>query len=331
MKELSRTEWLNERKKGIGGSDVAAALGLSPWTTPVELYQRKRGECPEQEMTDAMHFGNVLEEVVAHEFQGRTGMKVQRVNTSLKREEWQRANIDRAIVMPEISGTVRVIKDAAPGARQLTTDAILECKTASAYTSALWGESQEDEIKAGKIVTEHEIPMYYETQCQWYLSITGCAVCYVAVLIGGNDFRMYKVDRNEDVIAAITEKCRAFWFDHVVAGVPPEPVNIDDIRALYKRPEPVLLEADEQASIAYGEYRRIKDEIERLKKQQEAVATQLAAFIGDKEGLTLDGKKVVTFKAQKRTTFDSKALKADDPEMWSGYLTESTTRVLRVY
>lgn len=330
----NREDWLKLRTKGIGGSDVAAALGLSPWRTPVELWQDKRGEGEPQPATDSMHFGTILEDIVAKEFQERTGMKVQRVNCTFAdgEDDWMRANIDRAIVNKTISGNVRVAKNPQEDQPFITTDAILECKTASAFSAPLWGDSQEDEIKAGKIVTEHRIPLYYETQVQWYMRLTGVATCYVAVLIGGNDFRMYEVNRNEEAITAIVEKCRAFWFDYVKAGVAPEPIDIDDIRHLYRREVGPMVEASAGAAIAIGEYRNLKGQADSIKKQMEAVATQIAGFIGENEGLLLDGKKAVTFKAQSRATFDSKKLKADDPELWIKYVGQTApSRVLRVY
>ena len=330
----SRADWLEGRKKGMGGSDVAAALGLIPWRTPVELWQDKRGESDTQPTSDSMHFGTLLEDIVAKEFQERTGMKVQRVNYTFAdgEDDWMRADIDRAIVNPDISGNVRAAKEHREGQPFITTDAILECKTASAFSAPLWGDSQEDEIKSGKIVTEHRIPLYYETQVQWYMRLTGVPVCYVAVLIGGNDFRMYKVDRNEEAITAIVEKCRVFWFDFVKAGVAPEPMDIDDIRHLYKREVGPMIEASAEAAIALGEYRNLKGQADSIKKQMDAVATQIAGFIGENEGLLLDGKKAVTFKAQSRATFDSKKLKADAPELWIKYVGHTApSRVLRVY
>lgn len=331
---ISREDWLASRTKGIGGSDVAAALGLSPWTTPVELWQSKRGEAEPQPTSDSMHFGTILEDIVAKEFQERTGMKVQRVGFTFVdgENDWMRANIDRAVVMPEIQKNVRPVKDPAEGGPYITTDAILECKTASAFAASLWGESQEDEIKAGKVVTDHRIPLYYETQVQWYMRLTGTHICYVAVLIGGNDFRMYRVDRNDDVIKAIVAKLKNFWTENVIGGKAPEPMDLDDIRHLYRREVGPMTEASADAAVAIGEYRNLKGQADQIKKQLEAVATQIAGFIGDNEGLTIGGEKAATFKAQSKTTFDSKKLKAADPEVWAQYVTHTEpSRVLRVF
>lgn len=331
---ISHEQWLAERTKGIGGSDVAAALGLSPWTTPVELWQAKRGESEPQPTSEAMHFGTELEPLVAKEFQERTGLKVQRVGYTFVdgENDWMRANIDRAIVMPEIQKNVRPVKNPTEGGPFITTDAILECKTANAFDAHLWGESQEDEIKAGKIVTEHRIPLYYETQVQWYLRLTGTHICYVAVLIGGNSFRVYRVDRNDEVINSIVAKLQRFWTENVIGGKAPAPMDIDDIRHLYRREVGPMAEASADAAVAIGEYRNLKGQADQIKKQLEAVATQIAGFIGENEGLTIGGEKAATFKAQSKTLFDSKKLKAADPEVWAKYVTKTEpSRVLRVF
>ena len=223
----SRIDWLEMRRTGIGGSDVAAILGLSRYRTAVDVYEDKIAtEAPHDEQSQAAYFGSVLEDVVAKEFSKRTGMKVQRVNSMLRMGEggWMIANIDRAVVNPEIAGRVFVYDEdrQIETGRQISTDMILECKTASSYIADQWGPSQEAEIIAGEVVTEHKIPLYYETQVQWYLGVTGARICFVAVLLGGQDFRIYRVDRDDDVIEALREQCSKFWHENVLANVPPE-------------------------------------------------------------------------------------------------------------
>lgn len=75
---MDRTEFLRSRKTGIGGSDVASCLGLSPWRTPVQVWEDKTGRSTPDLTSDAAHFGTILEDIVAKEFSLRTGMKVQR-------------------------------------------------------------------------------------------------------------------------------------------------------------------------------------------------------------------------------------------------------------
>lgn len=130
-----------------------------------------------------------------------------------------RANIDRAVINPEISGNVR-LKDG-----KLTTDQILECKTANAYLAKLWGENDD------------EIPDYYMTQCQWYMGITGAEICHLAVLIGGQDFRTYRILFDQELFDMLFEECRKFWFDHVLADVPPALTTFDDIAHKWQKHE----------------------------------------------------------------------------------------------
>lgn len=332
---MNREEFLANRRSGIGGSDVAACLGLSPWRTPVQVWENKTGRETSDINSDAAHFGTILEDIVAKEFSSRMGLRVQKVNTTMRSGEngWQIANIDRAVVNPDIAGRVFVLDEQAKKetGRQISTDTILECKTANSFSAHLWGETQEHEIKAGQIVTEHKIPIYYETQVQWYMGITGAKTCYVAVLIGGQDFRIYKVDRNEEVIEALTRGCFEFWHEYVVKDLPPQPVNIDDVRRLYKIERGPMIEATNEVAIDVGEIRTIRERIDELKKQEEAVKTRLAIAIGDAEGITLNGERVVTFKAQKSCRFDSTAFKKSDPLTWNRYAKESVTRVLKIY
>ena len=175
--EMERDAWLQERTKGIGGSDVATVLGLNPYKTPLSLWEEKTGKTKGSQAGEAAYWGTTLEDVVAKEFSKRTGMKIQRVNFLLSTGEggWMRGNIDRAIVNEQIAKTVRVHKPekAAETGLMLSTDVGLECKTANAFMADKWGPSQEAEIVSGNVVTEHQIPLYDETQIQWYMAVTG--------------------------------------------------------------------------------------------------------------------------------------------------------------
>lgn len=332
--EMERDTWLQERSKGIGGSDVATVLGLNPYKTPLSLWEEKTGKTKGSPAGEAAYWGTTLEDVVAKEFSKRTGMKIQRVNFLLSTGEngWMRGNIDRAIVNEQIAKTVRVNKPekAAETGLMLSTDVGLECKTANAFMADKWGPSQEAEIVSGNVVTEHQIPLYYETQIQWYMAVTGIETFYVAVLIGGQDYRMYEVKRDEDVIDAIVSKCRDFWENHVLKDIPPAPVNVDDIKKMYSRDNGEMAEATNEQAIDIGELRNLKEQIKALKEQEEAVASRLIMAIGEKTGLTLGGKKAVTYKAMSTTRFSSTDFKKSHPDLYQAFAKTTSTRVLRL-
>lgn len=331
MTSSERLEWLKARQTGIGGSDVAAILGLNRYKSPLDVYNSKVEEAVDEGESQAAYWGTQLEDIVAKEFQKRTGMKVQKVNQQLSKHGWMHANIDRAVVNPAISGNVRVQpedKQQETG-RMLTTDAILECKTASSFIADQWGPSQEAEIVAGKIVTEHKIPIYYETQVQWYMGVTGARRCYVAVLLGGQDFRIYCVERDDVVIKALQEQCFAFW-QKVKAGTPPDPTTKEDVAKLFERDNGEMVEADNTVAADIGELITLQAQIKQLQDAQDVVKDRVCAALGEHQGFTIAGEKACTYKTQKRTTLDTTRLKKESPDVYQAYAKTSETRVFRL-
>lgn len=331
-----REKWLALRRGGIGGSEVAAVLGLSPYRTPVDVWEDKTGriERNSEAPSDPIYWGTMLEDLVAKEFERRTGKTVQRVNYILRdgADGWMIANIDRAIVNPEIARRVSVKEDKEnPGNWRLTTDIGLECKTANQYMASSWGPSQLDEIIQGKVVSDHMIPEYYETQVQWYMAVTGLKAFVVAVLIGGSDFRAYWVKRDEDIIAALVSHCKNFWEHNVKGDTAPEPVNVEDVKKLYAKDNGLMKEADNNDATILGELRTVKENIKSLQEQEKALSAQLILSIGESLGLTLGGEKVATYKTQESNRFSTTDFKKSHPELYKEYTKTTSTRVLRVF
>lgn len=141
---------------------------------------------------------------------------------------------------------------------------------------------------------------------------------------------MYEVQRDEDVIKAIVEKCRAFWFEKVLADVAPDPINVDDIKKLYSRDNGELKEASNDEAADIGELRTIKEQIKELQEQEKAVASRVILAIGEKTGLTIGGQKAVTFKAQNSSRFSSTAFKKEHPDLYADFVQTTSTRILRL-
>lgn len=280
----NREDWLNARRTGIGGSDVASVLGLNPWRTPYDLWMDKTGQVPHGEENAAMHFGTILEQVVADEFVLRTGKKIRRDNQMHRtgKDNFQIANLDRVVV---------------------GEDAILECKTANAFRSDDWGESQEDEIIANQVVTEHKIPLYYETQIQWYMGVCKKSKAYLAVLIGGQDFRFYCIAFNQTIYASLVEKCQAFWFENVVANVAPKPINIEDVKKLYAKDNGEMLEASNEIATAIGEYKTKASQVKSLKKELDSLQNIICTALGEAQGFLIGGQIAATYKTCQRKAY----------------------------
>ncbi|MEG2789251.1 MAG: YqaJ viral recombinase family protein [Romboutsia sp.] len=247
-KDMSRGEWLEARRVGIGGSDASSVLGLNPYRSSVSVYLEKVDyvngiNLPSlkedaNEVSYKMELGIKLEEFVAREFSLKTGKKVRNVNGILKNDKYPFAiaNIDRAVVGEK---------------------AFLECKVTNSYSKKLWKE---------------EVPIHYQIQVFHYMAITGATHCYVAVLIGNEELVIHKLERDEDVINQIMELEKMFWDKCVLGGNLPAPDGSEDyskvLKGFYKdsRDEEVILFEEEALLNRYDEVVELSKEIDNEKK-----------------------------------------------------------------
>jgi len=294
---LTRDEWLRARKKGIGGSDIAAIAGLSPWRSPMAVYLEKIGEIPDQEETEAMYWGTKLEDIVAKEFTLRTGMKVQRVNAILQHPEnpWMLANIDRRIVGKKAG---------------------LECKTTSAYGKDQWEDDK--------------VPDIYMLQCQWYMAVTGYESWWIAVLIGGNTFIYKEIKRDEDIIAYITKIGRDFWT--LVENRTPPAIDGSDSSAevlsiLYPAEQAVEKEIvlPDTAQSLIDEYNQAQEMEKVWKEAKEAAANKLKSLLGENT-IGRVGNHKVSWKPVTSKRIDTEALKKYKPLVYEEFCKTTTYR-----
>ncbi len=294
---MDKLQWLKERQCGIGGSDVGAILGVNKYKTPFEVYLEKTEPITEVgEQSESAYWGDQFEEVVAKEFEKRTGKKVRRDRKHYKHKEYSFmvANIDRKVV---------------------GENAILECKTANQYLANEW---QDDEV-----------PASYLLQVQHYLFVTGAEVGYIAVLIGGQKFVWKEVQRDEELIEVIIEAEKEFW-KMVQDKTPPA---LDGSSAAEKYLKERYKEAEEDKSIELGfeykdkikTYLDMKVQLKNFETQVKELENQIKFEIGNAEyahapGYSLSWKNVSSAKV------DSKKLKSEYPEIYDKVIKESKSR-----
>ena len=290
--QQDRDRWLAERRSGIGGTDISALLGLNPWKTPLDVWLDKTGRASDETGNEeAMYWGTVLEDAVARRYSELTGRRVQRVNRTLRLpDSVALANIDRAVINPEIMKQVRVREDG----HTLTTDRILEVKTAHAlarHRSDEWGEPGTDQV-----------PEHYWLQVQWYLGITGAEAGDLAVLFGGQQMVIYTIPSDPALFAEMLDEAEQWWARHVVADTPPEPVTADEARRLWRRHTPgKTVAVDVTVARAVADLARIRQEIKDLEAiAKEREADVLRAF-GDAEAIEYQGRRLATWKQNKPT------------------------------
>jgi putative phage-type endonuclease len=291
-------KWLEERRNGIGGSDIAAILGLTPkWRTALDVWLDKTGQTTEEiGNAEAAYWGTLLEGEIAREYGRRTGRTVQRVNRILRHpaHSWVIGNIDRAVVRN--GSRVRV---AADGGTLLGADGLLEVKTTSAYKAGEWGRDGEEDA----------VPIPYQAQVMWYLGITGMPWCDVAALIGGQRMVIRRIHRDDETIAVMLERAHEFWHKYVLTRQPPEPTTAKDVERLFPSDNGEALEADEELLAAYNAAREAKARMEQAETDYEAAVERIKIAMGERSVVTLNGQTLVTWKASqpyKRT--DWKAL-----------------------
>ena len=270
-----RAAWLAARRGFVGGSEVAAICGLSPWRTAVDLYLDKTGRAPEaDEPTEAMRLGTELEDYAARRYAEATGREVRNFGFMLTRGH-ALADLDR-LVVPD-GEKIAAFHD------EIRTDTLLECKTAGAF----W---------------EDEPPLHYQTQVQLYMELTGCRFADFAVvfLAPRRDFRIYRVERDPEIGAALLARIEAFWRDFVEADTPPPAVALADVRALNPNARPDShVDATAEVARAVERLRAIKAQTDELDEEAEGLRGAVAAFMGEADTLRVGGAKAVTFKAPK--------------------------------
>ena len=297
-KGLSHEEWLNWRKKGIGGSDVAVLLGIGKWKSPVELWLEKTGQGTDLPAdNEAMEWGRIMEPVIRKHFEEVTGKTVVEVHAIMQhpRHKFMIADVDG--VTEDDEGN----------------PAILEIKTASEYKRSEWSEG---------------VPAYYETQVQHYLAVTGLSKAFVAVLIGGNSFSVFEVDADKDVQKMLIKAESEFW-NLVKTGTRPNVDGSDASRELldetYHGGLKDVVELPEEADAcieAYLKACRLEDEAKAMKQE---ATNKLKDMMGDHEKAVL-GSHSISWSTVTSERLDSKALKECEPDVYAKYVKTATSR-----
>lgn len=270
--DLDHSDWLQWRKLGLGGSDIAAICGLSRYRSALAVYLDKIGELPPIQDNPQMKAGRVLEPVIADWFEEETGIKVQAQNYIFQHPEhkFMLANIDRWV----------------PG-----QNAGLEIKNTSEYCRKDWFDGATEVV-----------PTEYQLQANHYMAVMGADRWYVAVLIGGWDFQWRVLERDEALIESLIKIESDFWNGNVVSQIPPQ-VSYQDTDLL-KQLHPLSTNSSVELSEAYyGLIKNLidsKDALEQAKDKHEGFKNQVKQMMGENELAIWQGEKLATWKTDKR-------------------------------
>ena len=314
--DAPREEWLQVRKQGIGGSDCGTVLGLNPHKSAYSLAAERIGMIKPADLSNNIKvwMGIHQEPVVAARFEYETGKKVHRRGTLRDPDHpYMLANIDRWV----------------PG-----ENAGLEIKTADFRMRDEWGAADDP--------NDLKVPDAYYCQCMHYMAVTGADYWYIAALIGGNDFRLKRIPRNEDDIAYIRTKEKEFWDLIQEKKLPPLDASsstADTLAKLHNRSNGETFEMPPEALKAIQNYQAWKQKEKEVKAGQQEAKNILMAILGDNEvGTIHDGEgklHKVTWKNQVRESLSLAKLKKADPATYEaikalGLITTTTTLVMRI-
>lgn len=282
-------QWLRARKQGLGASDSAAVMGLSKYGTALSVYLDKLSDRVDTTMSDRQDWGHRLEEPIAGWVQDLKGLDVQPSPGLIRSEEypWLLATPDRLVVEPD---------SVVP----------LEIKTSDAF--------MKDDWQAG-------IPFSYQIQLQQQVLIMGAAYGYMVVLHGGNTPAFYRVAADTEFHELLIRVTKDFWLNHVQALVPPEPVSLSDVAALYRGDPEVSIEGSEALYDLWGAYGLMQAEAVAVNEKLDGIKFQLQMAMKDATALTYQGKTLFTWRPSKGSQrFDTKRFEADHADLYRQYL-----------
>jgi putative phage-type endonuclease len=287
-----------DRQKYIGGSDVAAILGISPWRTALQVWQEKTTPRAGDDDKPIFTRGKRMEPYVIDLLAEECGLVIV-----------ARGNRYRDPEHPFLCAEIDAETDDATN---------IEIKTVNPFNAKEWGEEKSDEI-----------PIHYAAQAMHGLMVTGRAVCIFGVLIGSDDFRTYRIDRDDETIAGIRAKEIEFW-QSIQTDNPPAPVNADDVLRMFARDNGEIISAQAEIAAAVERLAAVKEAIKTAKAEQEAIEDQIKIFMGAASTLAYGGKTLATWKTQTAKRLDIKAVQTECPDIAAKFTKEIASRVFRI-
>lgn len=298
-KEISHEQWLELRRKSLGGSDSAICVNMNPYGSLLSLYADKMGLSKSKDDNEAMRIGRDLEQYVAERFMEQTGKKVRNDAFMYLDDEYDfiSANIDRKVV---------------------GENAGLEAKTMGSFN--------------GYNFENGDVPSHYYVQCQHYCMVLGLDLMYLAILVLQRGLYVIEIKRDDDFIKSLREAEISFWKTYVEPGKMPD---ADGSEAAWETLKEIYPDTVPESEISIAgldrlvtDYKAMNDLACEYDEKAEEIKSRICQKLGKNEignGIEYG----VSWKKQSRTYFDSSRFKSDYPELWKKYQNPRSYRVFR--
>jgi len=289
-----------DRTKFIGGSDAAAILGLSKWRTRLQVWQDKIEPRTEQ-ATEVQTRGKKLEPFLAQQFMEDTGLKL--IAASMRY-----IDPEHSFLAAEIDAETQAGEN-------------VEIKTVHPLAAQDWGEPGTDDI-----------PIYYAAQVMHGLMVTCRPVTIVYAAIGFDDRRVYRVERDDETIAAMRAKEVEFWIKYVMPRIQPEPVTAEEVMLLYRKDAGTIVNADEFPDILdlCARLRMAKRTAKAASDELEQLENAVKLVMRDASTIVSAGQPLITWKGQSARRFDQKAFGVAHPDLLEHFTKLAEYRVFRI-
>ncbi len=306
--DKDKAEWLRERTAGIGGSEIAAIMGESHWSSPHKVWMSKIGifESNNASQPEAAQWGNILETVVATEWGRRNNRKWVHIPVILQHDTqpWLLANID-GFTLDDDGKTIT---------------GILEIKTTSAYNKDVWENGP--------------LPFNYICQANWYCGITGLNEFELVCLVGGQALFSYAFPFDDELFSRETAAAEDFWNNYVQKGIEPQLTDVDAgiIKDSDKDPDfekPALVLDDDESERLTEAYCQIREKIKGLTKVKEALYAQIYQKLDNGTQAITQGHTITLgTTARRKCNFD--ALEIEYPEAYKNCVATNISFSMRI-
>lgn len=293
--DAAREQFLLDRKTGIGGSDIAAIMGLNPWRSALDVYNDKISTTIELIDSPQLSRGRKLEKYILEEYTDHTGQELEVDLPMMRDKEY-----------PFLIGhSDAKIKD---------KNILVEAKSVGS-SSSLW---------------QNIIPPYYKTQVAHYAAIADCEFVDVPVLFDRWEYAQYTYYRDESYEKTLRTAAIDFWHNHVLKQVPPEPQNMDGLKKLYPRANAKAIQADDSLKTAIADLNKLVMDQKTVDMKINNVKSHIMRCMEDNETIEDEhGKSMILWRNSTRKVFDLNGFKESNPELHEQYVKNTVCRMFR--
>jgi putative phage-type endonuclease len=286
-----------QRKKGLGGSDIAAILGVSPYKTAVDVYIDKTTPIENENNINVhspLYWGHQHETPILKAYEIETGNLVSTIDTVYDKEnDFLFANVDGVTKNKKV---------------------IVEAKTSALKKE--WGEEG-----------TNQIPKHYLCQVAHYASILDAEYVDIPVLFFGNTFCLYKYERNLELEKIIKNRAIEFWQNNVMQHIAPEISNINDAKRIYSASNGNAIDSNQECLEAVYRLREIKEKETLLKHEKEENQIIIQKYLKENDFLLdFESNIIATWKSFETNRFDTSSFKKEHSDLYKKYIKKTQSR-----